>query len=218
MARTTASNINHAINASPSTALGGLSPFTVFTGRQPSSPLDVVFDRIKHNISTVIPTAAVIQTHTSKLSKTLHELHQKVAAHKPRKKQPRSGETPVDFDVGDYVLTTQPRTIRDKTIPTWTGPVLVIGTVNERVYKVQDIMTGRIQEKHADQLKRFADKDLTVTTQLRNFIAHQACETPSLDIEDIGASGNFSSPGKVLKMKKQHGRMPQHSMRIFPTW
>jgi transposase InsO family protein len=170
--------VNYAINASPSTSLAGLSPFTIFTGRKPGSPLMTIFDKNTATVNTVAPTSLTLQTHTAKLQQALHDLHQRVTKHPRRKQTKRNGETAIDFDIGDYVLTTQPRTTRDKTVPIWNGPVLVVGTVNDRVFKIRDLLTGEIRERHADQLRRYADKNLTITTQLRNFIAHQACECP----------------------------------------
>ena len=170
--------INYAINTTPSTSLAGLSPFSIFTGQQPTSPLQAIFSRDTATINTIAPTSHALKAHTTRLQQALHDLHQRVTAQPRRKQQPRTNATPIDFDIGDYVLTTQPRTTRDKTVPIWNGPVLVIGTINDRVFKIRDLLTGQTRERHADQLKRYADKDLNVTTQLRNFIAHQACLCP----------------------------------------
>ena len=96
-----------------------------------------------------------------------------MAAHPRRKGTPLPGSHPIDFDVGDYVLTaTVDAKRRNKVSPVWRGPARVTERVNELVFKVEDIGNGVVQELHAQHFKRYADKDLVVSAQLRELAAH----------------------------------------------
>lgn len=61
---------------------------------------------------------------------------------------------------------------KNKVLPTWRGPARVIERVSDLVFKVKDIGSDREQELHARHLKRYADKDLVITDQLRTIAAH----------------------------------------------
>jgi hypothetical protein len=78
----------------------------------------------------------------------------------------------IDFTVGDYVLTARQHRHKDKTRPIWDGPARVIEQINDRVFKVQDLGSEHISELHATFIKRYADKSLIITPQLKEFAAH----------------------------------------------
>ena len=61
---------------------------------------------------------------------------------------------------------------RDKVRPSWEGPALVTAEVSPYVYTVKDIGNNLSRKVHAKFLKRYANADLVVAKQLREFAAH----------------------------------------------
>jgi transposase InsO family protein len=170
--------VNYVVNQTPSDALGGRAPLSAFIGRLPTSPLDVVFEPTTLSVDTCPLTAAQIAVKISSLETSLSENIEAIRSRKLREHPTRPGETPVDFGVGDYVMVARyNRGTRDKTAPIWNGPALVTGAENDRSFHVKDLLSGKSRVIHADYLKRYADKSLTVTPQLTKFIAAAAVDT-----------------------------------------
>ena len=167
--------VNSVLNSSPSSSLGGLSPMEVFTGRTPTSPLDVVFTPDAVGVATAPTSIGEMITKTKALADELERRVGIVRDHAPRPRPLRPGQTNIDFDVGDFVLTARgAKRKADKTAPIWEGPALITRAVNERTFAVKNLLTGVTREMHADHIKRYADKHLHVTTQLKEFIAASA--------------------------------------------
>lgn len=99
----------------------------------------------------------------------LKKIQDEVRSVAERKKRPRPGEQEVDFGVGDYVLTSTESPM--KLHPRWEGPAQVTAMINPRRFVVKNLVTGNESEWHAENLKRYADKDLVVTDQLVEFAA-----------------------------------------------
>jgi transposase InsO family protein len=167
--------VNSVINQSPSSAIGGIAPITAFTGRQPRSPLDVIFAPTRAG-SGVSLTIEGVQQKVAALERSLEETVQAVRNVTPRKHTKRPGVKDVDFGIGDYVLIASARGggRKDKTAPLWRGPGLVIASVNDRSFRIRDLLSDEERVVHADHLKRYADSSLQVTPQLKSFIAAQA--------------------------------------------
>ena len=170
--------VNSAINQSPSSAIGGHAPISAFTGRTPANPLDVVFASEPTEVLRPLSSTEV-STRIVALQNALSDITTAVREVTPRDHPTRPGETPVDFDVGDYVLVAVARrtTRRDKTAPLWMGPGLVVAAHNERSFVVQDLVNGASSVVHAEHLRRYADSSLIITDQLRSFVAAQAIIT-----------------------------------------
>jgi transposase InsO family protein len=170
--------VNYVVNQSPSEALGGRAPLTAFTGRIPTSPLDVVFSSTTVSVDTCPLSVAQLTAKIAALETSLSENIEAIRSRQVRDHPTRPGDTPVDFGVGDYVLVARHgRNTRDKTAPIWNGPALVIEAENDRSFLVKDLLSGKSRVIHANFLKRYADKSLTVTPQLVKFIAASAVET-----------------------------------------
>jgi hypothetical protein len=169
--------VNHCINHSPSSALGGKCPITGFTGRAADSPLDVILD--DSSTATRLPlTSDQIKARVASLESALSTMIDEISAIAPRTTAKRPGQRPVDFGVGDYVLVARAlRGVKDKTAPRWGGPGLVISAVNALSFTVRDLLSGKDRVIHAEHLKRYADSSLVVTPQLRAFIAANAVYT-----------------------------------------
>ena len=93
-------------------------------------------------------------------------------AQEPRPHYNVASAVEVDFGVGDYVLVARRGNKgHSKVRPQWLGPARVVSAVNDRVFTVLDLVTNETQEVHATHLRRYADKQLHVTKQLRDFVA-----------------------------------------------
>jgi hypothetical protein len=164
---------NFVINNTPSQRLGGYCPIEVFTGNKPTSPLSAIFRPESSDFSIIPTTSDAVRDSVAKLQASLHDIHHRVITNPKRRTTRRPGEQQVDFDVGDYVLISRTNEKgKDKTRNLWVGPARVSKRINPRVFEVTNIVNDTTREVHADFLKRYADKDLVVTAQLRDFTAH----------------------------------------------
>lgn len=165
--------VTSVINNSPAPSLADYAPITVFMGREPSSPLDVIFNTTTHSLQHVPVATNEIVTHVRQLRDTLDTVRTRLAQRPTRARAPRTGEKEIDFDVGDYVLTATVDVKRvNKTAPIWRGPALVVERIDEKTFKVVDVGNDTTQVLNAEHLKRYADASLVVTPQLKAFAAH----------------------------------------------
>jgi hypothetical protein len=106
-----------------------------------------------------------------------------VCSYLPITKTPkRRGAKPIDYDDGDYVLAAKVGARKkDKTAPKWDGPYVVVTEVSPKVFELKDLTTGQCKNVHADHIRRYADKQLVVTEQLKNFVV----ATTTFTIRDI---------------------------------
>ena len=123
--------VQHIINTTPTATLAGHAPIEAFMGRKPHSPLDVVYDS-EDRVVRATPLPLTVPAAIASIQTALAEVTTALQAH-PRR-QPHNNGTPVDFNVGDYVLTAKPDiTTRDKTTTLWDGPALVLEEVSTLV-------------------------------------------------------------------------------------
>jgi hypothetical protein len=184
--------INFMLNRTPSAALGGKTPFTAFIGREPDSPLDVVYDgTTKTVVTTGTLDKADIKSKIADIRKSLDAVVREVK-YVPRRKPPkRRREKLIDFDIGDYVLVSKTgRRVKDKTTARWDGPAVIVDAVSPKVYEVKHLLTGKKRPYHVDFIRRYADKTLQVTTQLKNFVAAASIVTNIRDILDHRCNGS----------------------------
>jgi hypothetical protein len=160
------------LNNSPSTAIGGYAPITVMTGREPSSPLDVVFLPHEKIFTAMEVKSQDFKQQVEMFRRAAARRDEEIAALAQRKTAVRRGEHDVDFDIGDYVLVANTSAKKDKTRPHWTGPARVLSQLHNRTFTVEDIVTREQRQVHAQHLKRYADKHLHITQHLRDFAAH----------------------------------------------
>ena len=164
--------VNASLNTCPSPALAGYSPMEVFLGRKPERQLDLLYNPARKEWLTVAPDSAGVRQQVAKVQQLLAQAKEQVGQQRARKHVVDDG-VPVDFTVGDYVLTAMVGApTRDKTRPLWGGPAVVVSQQSIGHYTVKDIATGDTREYNARHLKRYADKDLVVTDQLREFAAY----------------------------------------------
>jgi RNase H-like domain found in reverse transcriptase/Reverse transcriptase (RNA-dependent DNA polymerase)/Integrase core domain/Integrase zinc binding domain len=168
--------VNYVLNNTPTPVLNNHTPFEAFLGRLPTSPLEVIFLPDSSEFVTVKPSSPEVTAIIESLKSDLHSIHEHVLEATVRPKPHRPGEQPVDFGIDDYVLyaDNSARTA-DKTRPHWLGPARVIQQVESDpqslAFLIKDLVNDKVKQVHAVHLKRYADKDLVVTPQLKEFIA-----------------------------------------------
>jgi hypothetical protein len=171
----------------------------VFIGRDPGPPLDVMFRPDVPQLVDVQDVRLSCDRHVTELAEALDGIWEDVSAQAPRKQGKKSGVRAVDFEVGEYVLVARPDAkLKDKTKPLWFGPALVVCQVNERVFRVRDVSSGREKELHAQYLKRYADKQLTLTDEVLDFAA-------------IGGDGF------IINYIREH-RWPKGKLELLVCW
>ena len=144
----------------------------VHTGQRSAQPLDgvLLLPRAK-GLPAVkkVKFPEALDTYMEELQLTLDEWHQRVTVQQ-RKRHAANKRQKDGFDVGDYVLVA--RDTRDKLAVRWLGPMRVVRIVSDWVYEVQDLVHQHKYVRHAQMLRRFSDKQLDVTEQLREQLAN----------------------------------------------
>jgi hypothetical protein len=164
-------------NSTPSRTLGDLCPRTVMLGLPGTSSLDVVFQHtVKDKWSSIAPAMESIKKSVLELQSVLTEQEELVQQVEMREHPVRAGEQPVDFREGDFCLMSSVALSKEraKTRPKWYGPARIRRQISDLVYEVENLGTGAVRKLHAQFLKKYADADLVVTQQLRDFSAFSA--------------------------------------------
>lgn len=172
------------------------SPLTIMTGLKPTTLLSTIFLPRLDRILEIPTTADRIREMTSNLIVRLDTIHKSVdvKSEKQRESNRRSRSKhrrlqQINFTEGDYVLVAsnvkrQPR----KTIVNWLGPAQITDVINEHVYRIKFLITDVSEEVHAQRLKFYYDRTLSVTSEL-------------LDNVGITASESFI-PSRILDIRK----------------
>jgi hypothetical protein len=154
---------------------------TLFTGLQPSRPLDVLFLSGNLEASTV-NREPLSKKHYQQFINDLNERLEKLHASsneltsKERARDSRRNVSPMpNLNMGDFVLiASDVARYGDKLSVWWRGPFRVVGFVSEFVYKVQSLLDENdIKETHIARIKFYAEKDMNVSEKLLDQIAHQ---------------------------------------------
>lgn len=167
--------VQHILNQAPSETLGGYAPCEVMTGLKRQSPLDVVLLPTEEQVCKVDLSASEVKVKIEEWRKIAFRIREEVAAVKPREAARAAGAQDVDFGVGDYVLVSSAtKQGVSKLKPRWYGPALVKDCVNANTYKVVSVLDidGEPKDVSAIHLKRYADKDLVLTEELKDHSAY----------------------------------------------
>jgi len=160
------------LNNTPSSALHGYAPITLFMGRQPRLPVPLLLAAQTDEFISVPLDKPALDKRIRLLSDCLSTLRDELLSHPQEQHRARPGELPVDFDVGDLVLTARPEATRkDKVAPTWQGPARVIEKVNDRSFLVRNLASKVERTMHAQHLKRYVQGDHTDIAALENIAA-----------------------------------------------
>ena len=167
--------VTSVLNNTPTAVLNGIAPRTAFLGLPATSPLDVVFQTEARDFAQPAATLSKddFKRKVEELRQLMYAIHESVTQAPARLRKDPRGAKEVDFDVGDFVLVAKLGPgAKDKTLARWEGPARVIRQENPRVFVVRDLVTLRERTLHCAYLKRYADRELHVTPQLLEFIAH----------------------------------------------
>lgn len=177
--------VTSVLNNAPSRVLNGAAPITAFLGKKPVSPLDVIVNG-DDGVHTDVPLTADGITAAIRDLETSMNACVRAIGRSPNTKHPRrQGEKDIDFTIGDYVLIARATAAhKDMTAPIWEGPAVVIDTAGERSFRVKHLLTNVVRVVHSEYLRRYADKHLQVTKQLKDFVAASVIETQVREIVD----------------------------------
>jgi hypothetical protein len=163
------------LNTTPSARrLAGRTPHEVMFGTPPTHPLDTVFGTDMEEDAELDSHLDLVRQHCDTVATALEEMVPAVAAGRDQRHAQNAaagGGEPLEVDIGDYVLVYSAHQ-RHKLQVKWLGPRRVVDTVNEHVYVLEDLLTGKRSTAHAQRLRMYADATLNITEALRDQIAY----------------------------------------------
>lgn len=192
--------VNSTLNSTPSERLGGFSPFRVFLGRDPDSPLHAVFDNSSSTITDTSSTDTIANA-LYDVSIALEDFHGTGMVHSPRPSPAATKGALANFDIGDFVFVADIHR-HDKLRPYWRGPYVVTATVNPHVFTVTNIVDDKdVRDVDSRQLRLYAfGTDLTISEEIRQQARHD-------------------NHGHVIDRIVSHKPYPRSSdFRIFLHW
>jgi hypothetical protein len=161
--------VEHTLNHRPQARLGGLAPYTVWTGKTPDNPLDLVF----YDPSNVLVDCqripeVKIRKYVESLQKNMDQMHKVINEATERERQSHRMHANIrqkpNFGLGDYVLVGIPeKRSGQKLSLNWRGPY----HLNGYVFDVQNIITKATQQVHGDRIQFYADNKLNVTEEIK---------------------------------------------------
>ena len=216
------------INRTPTKSRGNKSPIEITTGIKPKSTFNHILfeghDAVLKEKLTVASKA--IEQHVQKFIQGLQQTWGDVARSRERKstqnkKQhtkcsriPTPQTLPI-INIGDYVLVAIP--VRASKLQfKWTGPWQVTDTVSNFVYECKPMTTKRMKPRpvHITRIRRFAGKELNITTQLQNAIDRDA---PPNEVQKIIAHKTNKADGE-LHLKVQWLGFTKEEQSWEPAW
>ncbi|GMF56027.1 unnamed protein product [Phytophthora fragariaefolia] len=79
------------------------------------------------------------------------------------------------YDIGDYVLYADVwQHTRSMLTVKWCGPAQVTATVSNRIFEIENLITGQRREAHASRLKFYVDASMDVSEDLLRHVAHNS--------------------------------------------
>jgi hypothetical protein len=99
-------------------------------------------------------------------------------------KNKRIHEDRRNFQLGDFVLVATAH-VSDKLEAKWKGPFKIIEEINDKVYKVEDMITGNTKEVHVVRLKFYDDNHLDVKIKEHLQYHNQAYEVSEILSERV---------------------------------
>jgi len=172
------------------------TPLQVMTGLRPSRNL------IELPLSEGVITKTITETRAmqiiciSDLQLSLENMHREVNERKTSGRKTdidqhnkRTNIVQPNFSIGDLVLVRHASNKGHKLSFKWQGPHRVVDIINEMVYKVEDIITKKVEQVHATRINYYrADwAGKTITTKLLEDAKHSTTKFETIDeFIDIG--------------------------------
>lgn len=185
---TVLNSIQLIVNQSPLEKLGRngnsptwRTPLEVFTGRKPQPMLNQLTPT--HELAKHTPIEAARAREISKLPDlqiALQEMHRAVAEgnEKRRTQAQRSHNaktrvTPVNFDVGDFVLIRSKKAKTHKLTSGWSGPMRILRALSDLVFVVESLDRNDSETVHAQRMIRYpaVNTEEEINDQLREYAA-----------------------------------------------
>lgn len=173
--------VQFGLNQTPADSLGGHTPTEVFTALPPSDPLALVFDRELNKFVDVPLSLEEIERHCKKLKNSLEQMHGAVKEgtekmdKRNRKQRDRSAVPLFPFEIGDYVIWSRVdrQGPKGKLYCTWLGPMVIVDTESDYVYKLKDLLTGKEFPAHISRMDFYSDDKLEVSEELKALLSRQ---------------------------------------------
>ena len=148
---------------------------TLFTGLQPSSPLDAIWHPGQRRLLPNLLSIEQLGDLVSSLRDALADMHRKVVDKRSRRRAAanRSRNLVPNFSPGDYVLVSN--TLKysgSKLRVIWTGPCRITKVISAYVFEVENLVTRATSDVHACRMRFYSDSSLNITEDLIAQIAH----------------------------------------------
>ena len=163
------------LNNSSLERLEGMTPNEVFLGAEPLSPLSHIFDHTLGKDREPIP--GILRT--SSIKDEVEELRKRIETAQNRIKERAKATSPTkarlpQFTLGDYVVKAAiGRDAANKLKARWIGPMKVIDTVNDHVFRVQGLLADDpTYEIHSSRLAYFAPEGTNLGKAVLDMLAH----------------------------------------------
>ena len=148
--------------------MGGIAPITAFKAFVQRDPISAVYEPAGvHRIALFNERELSTwqHKHMEVLQLTLDSMHKRVSEFSRKKNEAawrrhelKKGVTPVNFQVGDFVLSGHVTRRENKLILHWKGPYRVVSTLNGWTYEVQELVEPfGIITRHVTRLKFFRE-------------------------------------------------------------
>jgi len=157
----------------------GSTPYHVMFGRAPQTCFATLASSSRDDAWNVdVLNADALKQHVRLIEEAQTELHKevlaKVESNRAKQRNAASRGRLPNFAVGDYVPAARVRKsgLTPKLVATWTGPWRVVSAENQHVFSVQNIISGEVRDVHVARLRFYSDKELEVTTELKDVFQH----------------------------------------------
>lgn len=185
------------------------SPLQVFTGRKPDRLL--LRPEVTSPVATHQPIDAARAREVARLPQlqaALDDMHRDVARGNERRRSQaqirqnaRTRVTPVNFAIGDYVMTRAARGKRHKLTSNWLGPMRVVATRSDLVFDVENLSRTRTHTVHAQRMQPYPVK-----------------LTPEDLTQELRAYGAFCDGGRFLVAGIKDVREKAEGVELLVRW
>lgn len=200
--------VEHTLNHRPQARLGGLAPYTVWTGKKPDNPLDIVL----HDTANVLVEGKripeqKIRKYVDDLQHSMAQMHKVIdeateSERQSHRKHSIKRQKP-NFGLGDYVLVGVPEKKHGQKLSlNWRGPYRVVDLLNGYIFEVENIITNNRQQVHGDRLQFYADNRLNITEDIKTQFAF---DNASFEIETVIDMRMHEETGELQLLIKWKG-------------
>ena len=176
--------VQGALNNCKLKRLNNKCPLELFTGHRQDSPVTAIATKV--NGATVVHSLS--DTRLDAIMKTLslhdklEDMHRDIEKSTSRRRKNaieahnrRTHIRPVNFTTGDYVLRGE-TTSGSKLRLNWTGPYRVTECLNEFLFRIEELGTGRITTSNGRRIKLFRNAGFQITEEVLDHLDHQKGE------------------------------------------